>query len=65
MSVSTSLGGGDQAGDTKQPEKKPGIVAVVNGTEVPLDDFYREAPRAWSASFSIREDPLPVRKSPA
>ena len=28
--------------DAKQAEKKPGIVAVVNGTEVPLDDFYRE-----------------------
>ncbi len=28
--------------DTKQPEKKPGIVAVVNGSEVPVDDFFRE-----------------------
>jgi peptidyl-prolyl cis-trans isomerase C len=28
--------------ETKQPEKKPGVLAIVNTTEIPLDDFYRE-----------------------
>ncbi len=48
------LGGGDkrrdeeagcQSPDASLPEpagKKPGVVAVVNGSDVPLDDFYRE-----------------------
>ena len=30
------------ATDAKPAEKKPGVVAVVNGSEVPMDDFFRE-----------------------
>jgi peptidyl-prolyl cis-trans isomerase C len=44
LCLSQALWGAEPAktADAKQPEKKPGIVAVVNGTEVPVDDFYHE-----------------------
>ncbi len=61
LGMAPALRGADgKPGDTKKPvaanpsakpvaaspaEKKPGVVAAVNGTDIPLDDFFRELVR--------------------
>lgn len=46
LAASTLWGAETKQADVAKPEKKPGVVAIVNGSEIPLDDFYRELLRA-------------------
>ena len=46
LAASTLWAAETKQADVGKQEKKPGVVAIVNGSEIPMDDFYRELLRA-------------------